>query len=282
MPTITFDGPNKLITIGYDGPITEVTAEYIYSRWKDWVAQGNAQYQEAFGESVGGNELGGGTSIAGYYFVRNDLGWRITHTQNNYEIRVSGDIYPADPNTVFIVPTAQPYSVQFVFQRSAASYVTVGEPSAVSGAYGASQWKYQTGSGQPSAGYLRYSAPTLTISDIDTFGFTQDAALDRVATGDTITVRDTNGALWYLDVTATPTDNGTWWSIPAIAVSGPEPPKNNQKVLVSFVAPAAGGTGPTPEDIATAVWNEPMSTHNATGSFGKRVKELLPTLWGIK
>lgn len=127
MATVTFDGPAKLIILGHDGPITEFTAAEIYSRWKDWVKLGNAQFQPAFGESVGGNELGGGVSLAGYYFVRNDLGWRIIHSPFNYEIRISGDLYPTDPGIPFLDTTTDPYSVQFVFQRSAASYVSFGE-----------------------------------------------------------------------------------------------------------------------------------------------------------
>lgn len=171
MATITFDGPNKLIEIGYDGPITETTAEEIYSRWKDWVSLGNAQYEPAFNESVGGNELGGGTSLAGYFFLRNDIGWNIIHADNDYEIRLSGDLYPADPLANFITTTVTPHSVQFVFQRSAASYVTVG---------------------------------------------------------------------------------------------------------------SGGSSAPTAAQVAAAVWDRPMSSHNTAGSFGKRIKELLPTLWGIK
>lgn len=170
MPTITFDGPNKSIEIGYDGPITEVTAEYIYSRWKDWVALGNAQYEPAFAESVGGNELGGGTSLAGYFFIRNDIGWNLIHDEYDYQITISGDLYPADPQLPFIETTVSPHSVLFIFQRSAASYVTAG----------------------------------------------------------------------------------------------------------------SGSSAPTAAQVAAAVWDRPMASHNVTGSFGKRVKELLPTLWGIK
>jgi hypothetical protein len=123
---ISFDGPNKQIIVGYDGPITNTTAAEIYSSWKEWVKAGNAQYLPAFGESVGGNELGGGVGLSGYYFVRNDLGWRLIHDEFSYEIRVAGDIYPSDPTQVWIDTTPDPYSVTFVFQRSAASMVVVG------------------------------------------------------------------------------------------------------------------------------------------------------------
>ena len=126
MATITFDGAMQYITIGYDGPITNVTAEELYSRWKEWVIAGNAQYLPAFAESVGGNELGGGVALSGYYFLRNDLGWRLLHEPHDYEIRISGDLYPADSASAWIDTTVDPYSVTFVFQRSAASMVTVG------------------------------------------------------------------------------------------------------------------------------------------------------------
>jgi hypothetical protein len=127
MATITFDGPSKTITIGYDGPVTNVVAQDIYSSWKLWVLDGNAQYLPAFAESVGGNELGGGTNIAGYYFVRNDLGWRILHSEFNYQININGDLYPQDPITPFVDTTPDAYSVQFIFQRSAASYISFPE-----------------------------------------------------------------------------------------------------------------------------------------------------------
>jgi hypothetical protein len=126
MATATFDGPNKQIIIGYDGPITNITAAEMYSAWKEWVIAGNAQYQPAFGESVGGNQLGGGVGLSGYYFVRNDLGWKLLHSPYNYEIRVAGDIYPFDPDQTWIDTTPDPHSVTFVFQRSAASMVVIG------------------------------------------------------------------------------------------------------------------------------------------------------------
>jgi len=35
-------------------------------------------------------------------------------------------------------------------------------------------------------------------------------------------------------------------------------------------------------EIADALWDEPLSDHTQAGSTGKRLKDLLPTLWGIK
>jgi hypothetical protein len=124
MATITFDGPNKKITIGYDAAITTTTAEALYSRWKEWVQAGNAQFEPAFGESVGGNELGGGVSIAGYYFIRNDLGWTISPSNQSYEIRIGGDLYPQNAAIPFLNPAVGSFTVTFVLQRSAASYIS--------------------------------------------------------------------------------------------------------------------------------------------------------------
>lgn len=129
MATISFDGPSKTITIGYDGPVTEVDAADIYSRWKDWVLAGNAQFQPAFGESVGGNSLGGAVALSGYYFLRNDLGWKLKPSEQDYEVQVAGDIYPADTDTVtypWVVAPDGDFTVLFTFQRSAASMVVAG------------------------------------------------------------------------------------------------------------------------------------------------------------
>lgn len=123
-PLLTFNGYDKTITIEYGGAVTDMEATEIYSAWKEWVADGNAQFLPAFGDAVGGNPLGGGVSLAGYYFLRNDLGWRITHANNNYEIRIAGDLYPADPSGSFIQHGDDPFAVTFVLQRSAASYVS--------------------------------------------------------------------------------------------------------------------------------------------------------------
>lgn len=44
----------------------------------------------------------------------------------------------------------------------------------------------------------------------------------------------------------------------------------------------AGGVAATPAQIADAVWDEPLADHTTAGTTGKRLKDLLPTLWGIK
>lgn len=122
MATINFDGPARSITIGYGGPITTVLAIDLYSRWKDWVVDGNAQFLPAFENAVGGDDLGAGVSLAGYFFLRNDIGWRIAASDFDYEIRIVGDFYPTDPAAPSFAITAG-RSVQFILQRSSATNV---------------------------------------------------------------------------------------------------------------------------------------------------------------
>jgi hypothetical protein len=122
MATITFNGFTKTITIGHDSAVTTLDAVELYSRWKDWVALGNAQYLPAFSESVGGNDLGGGVGLGQYVFLNNDLGWRITGTAFDYEIRLTGDLYFTEPDTSFF--TSVPgHTVVFSVQRSVGSTI---------------------------------------------------------------------------------------------------------------------------------------------------------------
>lgn len=121
MPTITFNGLSKTITIGYDGAITSLTAVEIYSAWKTWVLAGNAQYLPAFAESVGGNDIGGGASLGQYVFLLNASGWRITALSgHDYEIRIVGDLYPTDPDISMFTPVLG-QTVLFTVQRSVGS-----------------------------------------------------------------------------------------------------------------------------------------------------------------
>jgi hypothetical protein len=117
MATITFNGPAKTITIGFDASITEVDAYVIYSDWKEWVAAGNAQFLPA---SVGGQAVSVSVSLGAFVFIRNDLGWRIIPADTDHELRVNGDIYPTDATLGIFTPPPTA-SVLAVIQRSATS-----------------------------------------------------------------------------------------------------------------------------------------------------------------
>lgn len=93
-PIIDFFGPEGLIVInGQDNDDMTVSAEYIYSRWKEWVAAGNAGYLPAF-RTIGGDPIGGGVEVGAYFFLRNDLGWKIQPKGHTHELTITGNLYP--------------------------------------------------------------------------------------------------------------------------------------------------------------------------------------------
>lgn len=134
MPTITFDGPNKIIDIGYDSAITTVSAVDIYSRWKDWVTAGNAQYVQAFDLSVGGNDLGGGASLDGYLFLRNDLGWRIRPADQDHILIMDGQLYGYSAGTAkYLTRSGRTINIQ-ESQSSRSQVVQGGDPPSIAAA----------------------------------------------------------------------------------------------------------------------------------------------------
>lgn len=113
--SFTFDGANKLIII--DNGVTSVGVGDMYSRWKDWVLLGdNAKYEIAFGESVGGNNLGGGLTLGSYYFLQN--GWLIRPHEANHVLEVSGNLYPIPDTASLFTPTVSSYNVQIIMRNS--------------------------------------------------------------------------------------------------------------------------------------------------------------------
>ena len=68
----SFEGSIKEIVVG--SATTQFNVQYVYSLWKQWVKEGNAQYLPAF-RPVGGDSLGGDNAIAFYAFLSN--GWRV-------------------------------------------------------------------------------------------------------------------------------------------------------------------------------------------------------------
>lgn len=87
--TITFDGTTKVISLSLG--TTELDVVDLYSRWKDWVNLGNANYLPAF-ESVGGNPIdsASGTAVPLYAFLIN--GWRLRPQPADHTLYVSGGV----------------------------------------------------------------------------------------------------------------------------------------------------------------------------------------------
>ena len=94
MPSPTFDGPNLIIQLPALG-VYDVGAD-LYSQWKLWARAGNnAGYLNAF-DTTGGDDVGGGQSIAPYFFLRNDYGWRIKMPAIDGAIKLNGQLFGRD------------------------------------------------------------------------------------------------------------------------------------------------------------------------------------------
>ncbi len=94
MPVAQFDGDNLIIKLPsldvYDGK------SEIYSEWKRWsLLDDNLGYPQAF-DTTGGDPLGPGQSIAPYFFVRNDLGWRIEMPSADGDVTIVGNVIRRD------------------------------------------------------------------------------------------------------------------------------------------------------------------------------------------
>lgn len=105
----TFDGPNKRITLT-TGTVQFSSSE-IYSRWKDWCAEDSdrLKYLPAFGNSVGGDSLGGGTLVGAYYFLQN--GWVIRPQEADHQLVVSGNLFPIPDTAAMFTSTVGNYQV---------------------------------------------------------------------------------------------------------------------------------------------------------------------------
>lgn len=112
-----FDGNAKTITLG--AGVTAVDAQRdLYSAWKRWCTTADGmQWDEAFDNSFGGNDVGGGKFVAPYFIFRNDLGWRIIPQSANHELTITGNLYAAAAATpMFTSPGA--FTVSIFLDRS--------------------------------------------------------------------------------------------------------------------------------------------------------------------
>jgi hypothetical protein len=57
------------------------------------------------GGSVGGNPISATQNIAPYFFINNIDGWRLRPPEEDGETTITGNLFPLDPDTPFIIPT---------------------------------------------------------------------------------------------------------------------------------------------------------------------------------
>lgn len=117
MSKIEFYGETKLIVIN-DGYTSINVKEELYSVWKDWAITGlNSQWEQAF-SSTGGDDLGGGQFLGGYFFLEN--GWKIRPHEADHILDITGNLFSRDGSNPF-VSTLGSYNVLI---RSAFSSLT--------------------------------------------------------------------------------------------------------------------------------------------------------------
>lgn len=124
---ITFDGPNLRIIMS---TIEDLDAQdSLYEKWKEWVPlSDNAKYPPAF-DTIGGDAIGATTEVAPYFFLRNDLGWKIKAPEATGTINIDGNLFGRSSTTGLFVPPTGSYTVMFnllVTSRGTVSLVSSG------------------------------------------------------------------------------------------------------------------------------------------------------------
>ena len=85
--SFSFIGDTREIVVGVAS--SEFDVQFVYSFWKEWVLEGNAQYPPAF-RPVGGDNIGGDVKIAFYAFLQN--GWRVRVPQGLEDLLVTSGV----------------------------------------------------------------------------------------------------------------------------------------------------------------------------------------------
>jgi len=97
----TFDGTNKRIVLG---TATLVLAD-LWSRWKEWVLAGNAQFLPAL-DTVGGDIA----AIPLYLFPKN--GWKIVPQAADHVLRVTGGVLATEDDSDPFVDPVGSYKIR--------------------------------------------------------------------------------------------------------------------------------------------------------------------------
>jgi hypothetical protein len=85
--SVSFIGDTREIVVG--AASTAFNIQFVYSFWKQWVREGNAQYLPAF-RPVGGDDLGADNRIAFYAFLANN--WRVRVPLELDDLLVTGGV----------------------------------------------------------------------------------------------------------------------------------------------------------------------------------------------
>lgn len=113
----TFDGPNLLIILPAATATIDAKVD-LYSDWKEFVKVGaNAKFLKAF-DTTGGDPTQPTQDVAAYFFLRNDLGWRIRPAEENAEVSIVGNLYARESTLPIFVPTVGAFTALVTIERS--------------------------------------------------------------------------------------------------------------------------------------------------------------------
>jgi len=122
MADATFDGGTMLVLLPSEQSEVDVKGQ-IYGAWKRWAKTGtNARFLPAF-ESIGGDPTTAAGKVSPFFFLRNDLGWRIRCAEEDIEVTLVGNLYGRDPALPIMVPTLGDFTVLMTLERDASSVV---------------------------------------------------------------------------------------------------------------------------------------------------------------
>ncbi len=175
---ITFDGPNKVITLASGE--TQVSVKDVYSRWKDWaVLSDNAKYLPAF-RTIGGDPLSAIINAGDYYFLRNDYGWRIKPPEEDITVYLSGNLAAEDSAIQAINPTDGAYTAAIIGLQPVTQGVTPVMASQLEfSSFQGGVWVDQT-SGLSGTGYTSSNEPIGNAANpVDNFTDATTIALTR-------------------------------------------------------------------------------------------------------
>ena len=122
--SFTFNGPVKEIEVG--AATSTFNCQYVYSFWKQWTSEGNAQYLPAW-RPVGGDQLGGGNKVAFYAFLSN--GWRVRIPVGLSDLFVTGGTFDPRLKVVAVgLQTGQFAQATATLTRTKSQSITVTGP----------------------------------------------------------------------------------------------------------------------------------------------------------
>jgi len=116
---VTVDLANKRLVV--KAGVTSLDSEVdLYSDLKeDWIANANGELGFEFPfRTIGGDPIGGGLEAGAFFFLRNDLGWRLRPDEANHELLVAGNLYGESATLPLFVPTLNGSTVAIELERS--------------------------------------------------------------------------------------------------------------------------------------------------------------------